>query len=135
MGIPTHEDAKVLLDIVRMRQSPQFQEAEGWFIREFRPVSWSDFRARYPQGSPEQARVETVLRFWELVGALVDNGLMNEDLLFDVIDSVDPIWARIEPWLTEARAELGSNTWENLELLLLRQRHWRQMHRPKAGRL
>lgn len=135
MGIPTHEDAKVLLEIVRMRQDHQFQEAESWFMREFRPVSWSDFRARYPLGSPDAARVETVLRFWELVGALVDNGLMNEDLLFDAISSVEPIWTRIEPWLTEARAELGSNTWENMELLVLHQRHWRQMHRPKASRL
>jgi len=70
-----------------------------------------------------------------LVGALVDNGLLNEDLLFDVLPSLEPIWERVAPWLPAARAELGSDLWENLEILVTQQRHWKQLHRPKATRL
>src|SRR5690348_4328444 len=135
MGIPTHEDAKVLLDLFHMYQDPQLREAEAWFLNEFRPVSWSGIAAQYPLGAPERERIERVLRYWELVGALVDHGLLNDDLLFDVLPGVDPIWRRVEPWIIQARAELGSDTWENLELLAERQRHWQQMHRPKATRL
>jgi hypothetical protein len=90
---------------------------------------------RYPPGSPEAARMERVLRYWELIGAMIDHGLLNEDLLFDVFSSVEPVWQRIEPWVTQARAALGVDAWENIEILNERQRHWRQMHRPKSTRL
>src|SRR5690242_17140280 len=117
MGIPTHEDGKVLIEIFRMRQDPQLQDAESWFLHEFRPGSWSDINMRYPPGSPEAARMERVLRYWELIGAMIDHGLLNEDLLFDVFSSVEPIWQRIEPWVTQARAALGVDAWENIEIL------------------
>jgi len=135
MGIPTHEDAKLLMELFHMRQDPSYQEAETWFLHEFRPGPWAELSARYPVGSPDGARIERVLRFWELIGALVDHGLLNEDLLFDVFTSVEQVWQRMEPWLTQARAALGADTWENIEILKERDRHWRQMHRPKATRL
>lgn len=135
MGIPTHEDAKVLLDLFRLRQDARLQEAESWFLRDFRPGEWSDLNTRYPVGTPERARLQTVLRYWEMVGALVDHGLMNDDLLFDVLENAEPIWQRIEPWIGGARAEGGLDTWENIELLVARQHHWKQQHRPKANRL
>jgi len=135
MGIPTHEDAKLLMDLMRMRHEPQFPEAETWFLHEFQAADWPTLRTRCPDGSPNWIRVETVLDFWELVGALVDNGLLNDDLLFDVQGSLDPIWQRVEPWILAARQEKGLDTWENLELLVERQRHWRRMHRAKSTRL
>ncbi|HMA34482.1 MAG TPA: hypothetical protein VKY74_08370 [Chloroflexia bacterium] len=135
MGIPTHEDARALLDLVRMRQAAPHQEAETWFMRDFRPGAWEDLSRHYPPGSTERAHLEAVLGYWELVGALVDNGLLNEDLLFDVLPSLEPIWERVAPWLPAARAELGSDLWENLEILVTQQRHWKQLHRPKATRL
>lgn len=135
MGIPTHEDAKLMLELFQLRQDPQLQEAERWFLREFQPGEWSDIRTRYGPGTPEGTRLDAVLMYWEMVGALVDHGLLNEDLLFDVLSSTEPIWERITPWVTAARAELGTDTWENIEILVQHQRHWRQLHRPKSTRL
>ncbi len=135
MGIPTHEDAKLLIDLFRMQQDPQLREAEVWFLHEFRPGTWSEIGAQYPAGSTGGDRMERVLRFWELVGALVDHGMLNEELLFDVLPRIMPIWQRIEPWITQARDALGNDTWENIEILAARQQHWQQMHRAKATRL
>ena len=135
MGIPTYEDAKVLLELFRMRQEPGLEEAERWFLHQYQPGTWEEIQIRYPAGAPEHARMERVLRYWELVGALVDHGLLNEDLLFDVLQDMQPIWQRIEPWVTQARAAQGVDTWENLEILAGLQRHWQQMHRPKSQRL
>ena len=135
MSIPTHEDATLLLKLVRMRHEPAFQEAEGWFLREFRADDWAAIKQRYQPGSGDEARMQRVLGYWEMVGALIDHGLLSEDLLFDVLGNLDPIWERVTPWLAGARAELGAEMWENTELLVERQRHWRRMRRPKAGRL
>ncbi|HUS14327.1 MAG TPA: hypothetical protein VM536_04825 [Chloroflexia bacterium] len=135
MGIPTHEDAKLMMDLFRLRQDPALQEAERWFLREFKPGPWGDMSERYQLGTPDRGRLETILGYWELVGALVDHGLLNEDLLFDVLGSTEPVWQRMEPWVAAARSELGSDTWENIEILVGRQRRWRQLHRPKSTRL
>ena len=135
MGIPTHEDAKLLMDLFRMHQDATLQADESWFLHDFRPGSWEAVSTQYPAGSPEGDRIDRVLRYWELVGALVDNGLLSEDLLFDVLPSVEPIWRRVEPWIIQGRTALGIDTWENLQLLVGRQQHWQQMHRPKATRL
>jgi len=135
MGIPTHEDAKLMLQLFRTRQEPRFLENENWFLREFRPGPWSEVSHRYPAGTQERNRLDSVLGYWELVGALIDHGLLSEDLLFDVLNDTRPLWERIEPWVIEARAEQGNDTWENIEILVERQRRWRQLHRPKSTRL
>jgi hypothetical protein len=46
MGIPTHEDAKLMLQLFRTRQDPRFLENENWFLREFRPGPWSEVSHR-----------------------------------------------------------------------------------------
>jgi hypothetical protein len=51
------------------------------------------------------------------------------------LNDTGPLWERIEPWVIEARAEQGNDTWENIEILVERQRRWRQLHRPKSTRL
>jgi hypothetical protein len=74
MGIPTHEDAKLMLQLFRTRQEPRFLENENWFLREFRPGPWSEVSHRYPAGTQERNRLDSVLGYWELVGALIDHG-------------------------------------------------------------
>jgi hypothetical protein len=123
------------MDLFKMHEETPLREAEAWFLHDFRPASWGTISAQYTAGTPDSVRIERVLRFWELVGALIDHGLLNEDLLFDVLPSVEPVWQRIEPWIAQARGEWGNDTWENIEILAARQRHWRQLHRPKATRL
>jgi hypothetical protein len=75
-----------------------------------------------------------VLGYWEMVGALVDQNLLSEDLLFDAMESVDYSWERMKEWLPAARGEVGADLWENIELLANRQQKWRYTRIPKALR-
>jgi hypothetical protein len=76
-----------------------------------------------------------VLNYWEMIGALVYHNLLNEDLLFDLLENTDRIWERIQEWLPAARAEMAVDVGENIELLVQRQRRWKQTYQPKAERL
>ena len=67
-----------------------------------------------------------------LRGRLVDHNLLSEDLLFDAMESVDFAWDKVKEWLPSARLEMGSDLWENIELLEMRQRRWRLIRVPKA---
>ena len=135
MGIPTHEDAKLLIELFKLRMEPGMQEAESWFLTKFEPGPWSEVETRYPSGSPERAYVTRVMSYWEMVGALVYHNLINEDLLFDLLESTDRLWTLIEQWLPTARAQMAVDAGENIEMLVLRQRRWRELYQPKGERL
>jgi len=135
MGMPTHEDAKLLLQLFELRQQPALLEAERWFWHDFQSASWPVVNARYPAGSPERLLLTRVLEYWEMVGALIDHNLLNEDLLFDTMESTEPFWSRLREWLPGAHAEGAFKAGENIEILITRQRRWHQLYQRKAERL
>jgi hypothetical protein len=134
MSIPTHEDARMLIELFRLRLDPFLQEAETWFTTDFQPASWEELKARYPAGSREWRMLTTVLGYWEMIGALVDHNLLSDDLVFDAMESMDITWEKIKDWLPSARAEMGADLWENVELMITRQQKWRYTRTPKAQR-
>jgi hypothetical protein len=135
MGIPTHEDAHLMVKLFKLRLEPFVQESETWFITQFQPGTWEDLKARYPLGGREWRMLNTILGYWELLGALIDHNLLSEDLLFDAIESIDVTWEKVKEWLPSARLEMGSDLWENIELLVNRQRRWRLIRIPKADQV
>jgi len=132
MGIPTHEDARLIVELFRLRLEPFFQEAETWFTTDFQTGTWDELKQKYPRGSREWRMITTVLGYWEMLGALVDHNLLSEDLLFDAMETVDFAWDKVKEWLPSARLEMGSDLWENIEILEIRQRRWRLIRVPKA---
>ena len=132
MGIPTHEDARLIVELFRLRLEPFFQEAETWFTTQFETNSWEELKQKYPQGSHEWRMITTVLGYWVMLGALVDHNLLSEELLFDAMESVDFAWDKVKEWLPSARMEMGSDLWENIELLETRLRRWRLIRVPKS---
>ena len=135
MGIPTHEDAHMMVEIFKLRLDPYLQESETWFNTKFRPGSWEELKVRYPIDSREWRMLNTVLGYWEMLGALVDHNLLSEDLLFDAMESLDITWDKVREWLPSARSEMGPDLWANIELLVTRQQKWRYTRIPKIQRV
>jgi hypothetical protein len=69
-----------------------------------------------------------------MVGALVDHNLLSDDLVFDAMETLDITWEKIKDWLPSARAEMGADLWENVELMITRQQKWRYTRTPKSQR-
>jgi hypothetical protein len=123
-----------MVSLFKLRLEPYMQQSENWFTQEFKAASWDEVKQKYPMGSNEWRMLTTVLGYWEMVGALVDQNLLSEDLLFDAMESVDYSWERMKEWIPSARAEVGPDLWENIELLATRQAKWRYTRIPKALR-
>ena len=132
MGIPTHEDARLLVELFELRLNPFMQESENWFSTQFEPLAWDELKEKYPLGSREWRMLNTVLGYWEMLGALIDHNLLSEELLFDAIESVDVTWDKVKDWLPHARLEMGTDLWENIELLVVKQRRWKIVRTPKS---
>ncbi len=135
MAIPTRDDAHMLIDLFKLRLDPHMQESQTWFEGQFQPGTWQEIQTRYPVGSREWRMLNTVLGYWEMVGALIDQNLISDDLIFDAMESLDVAWDKVNSWLPEARSQMGPDLWENIELLVNRQKRWRYTRLPKAQRI
>src|SRR5689334_20546618 len=132
MGIPTHEDARLLVELFQLRLNPFMQQSENWFATQFEPATWDELKVKYPLGSQEWRMLNTILGYWEMLGAMIDHNLLSEELLFDAIESVDVTWDKVKDWLPHARLEMGTDLWENIELLVNKQRRWKIVRTPKS---
>src|SRR5690349_15450089 len=117
MSIPTQDDAHLMVELFKLRFEPFLQESETWFALQFQPEPWESIKAKYPVGGQELRMLNTVLCYWELLGALLDHHPLREDLLFDAIESVDVTWDKVKDWIPHARADMGPDLWENIEML------------------
>jgi hypothetical protein len=123
-----------MVELFRLRLDPYLQEAEAWFTNDFKPGTWDELKDRYPASSREWRMLNTVLGYWEMLGALIDQNLLSEDLLFDAMEGMEITWVKVKEWLPSARTEMGPDLWENIEVLAVRQHKWRQGRLPKAQR-
>jgi hypothetical protein len=124
----------MLIELFKLRLDPLMQESQTWFEGKFQPGTWEEIRTRYPLGSKEWRMLNTVLGYWEIVGVLIDQNLISDDLIFDAMESLDVAWDKVNSWLPGARSEMGPDFWENIELLVTRQKRWRYTRIPKAQR-
>ncbi len=103
---PTHADAQLLLQLYEMRREPELRRARQWFLTEFKPASWNEIKTRYLSHSMEDRWFRMTISYWEMVGTLVNRGVLHEELFFDHTGEDVVTWSRCESWIAEARADI-----------------------------
>jgi hypothetical protein len=106
MPKPTHADAELLLRLYEIRRDPELRRARRWFLSEFRPGGWEEIHARYLSHSDEDRWFRMTTSYWEMVGTLVNRGVLNADLFFDHTGEDIVTWEKCTPWIAGARASL-----------------------------
>lgn len=106
MRKPTHADAELLLHLYELRREPELRRARQWFLTEFKPSGWMEIKLRYLSHTDEDRRFRMTTSYWEMVGALVNRGVLHPELFFDHTGEDIVSWERCKPWITEARADI-----------------------------
>ena len=106
MRKPTHADAELLLRLYEIRREPELRHARKWFLTEFKTQAWSEIKARYLSHSDEDRFFRMTISYWELVGTLVNRGVLHPDLFFDHTGEDVVTWERCKPWIADARADI-----------------------------
>lgn len=106
MRKPSHADAELLLRLYEIRRDPELRRARAWFLTVFKAQFWSEIKARYLTHSDEDRHFRMTTSYWELVGTLVNRGVLHPDLFFDHTGEDIVTWERCKPWIAEARADL-----------------------------
>lgn len=103
---PTHADAQLLLQLYEMRREPELRRARQWFLTEFTPGGWAEIKSRYLTHSVEDRWFRMTISYWEMVGTLVNRGVLHDELFFDHTGEDVVTWARCEAWIVDARADI-----------------------------
>jgi hypothetical protein len=120
MAHPTHEDGQLLVQLARLNAQSGCSEASNFIWSDAFVSDYDEFKRKFPKGSREFGYIGTLAGFYETVGTLVKNELLNEDLVHDWL-AVHMVWQRLEGVLIGMRDEAGEpRLWENFQALALR---------------
>ena len=131
MSKPTRADAELLLKFYEIfRSDKDLKDAQWWFFN-LEEISYEDFKSNYPAGSEGRRRFIHLSSFYEILGVLVNNGLLGEHLVFDLFGSL--LWSKAEPIVHGMRKEMGwTRLFENYEVLAKRYPEWAKKNPPKV---
>ncbi|HEX5413300.1 MAG TPA: hypothetical protein VFZ27_15725 [Terriglobia bacterium] len=128
-----HHDAELMLRLYDLRREEKLRRARDWFIREFEVKPSDDYIKKYPPDSQENAFTRMVVTYWEMVGSIVNSGLIEQDFFFQNTGEFFFVWEKIKP-LAPAIRETFKNPllWKNLEKMAESYEEWMNKRAPEA---
>jgi hypothetical protein len=100
---PTHEQAQLHLQVFEMRREARLRQARDWYNKNYYVESWEESMRIAPPGSEGGTFVMMVLGYWEQACALLNYGLLHEDLFFETSGEFWGVWERVKPIIPKAR--------------------------------
>jgi hypothetical protein len=113
---PTREDAQLMLQLAQLAQTPGMDRGTSILMTPDEALTYEAFVAEHPRGSEGYADVMSVLKWYETVGTLVGQGLINRELVLDWL-WVSGVWDRCKAIALAQRARTIPQMWENFESL------------------
>jgi len=118
MRKPTHADAELLLHLYEIRREPELRQARAWFLSEFKPTTWADIKSRWLTHGEEDRHFRMTVSYWEMVGALVNSGVLHPELFFEHTGEDIVTWNRCKDLIPDARADMRPNYLHQFEKLV-----------------
>lgn len=103
MSEVTHEEARLLLELYDLRREARLREACAWLLNEFQAETLEELQRLCPPGSREDASFRMATTYWDMCAALVNRGLIDEDLYFSCVREQWAVWTLLEPLIPEIR--------------------------------
>src|SRR5215467_9188359 len=128
---PTYEQAQLQLQIFEERREPRLREARDWFFKNYFPESLEESMKIAGPGSEHGTFVMMVSHYWDQACALLNYGLLHEDLFFETNGEFFGVWERIKPTIQQGRERFGNKLFlEHLEKAAKRFEIWIESRSP-----
>jgi hypothetical protein len=126
-------NAQLLLQIYDLRREPRLRAARAWLLPSFAATTMKEFIELYPPGTDHNAYFRQVLTYWDMVAAIVNRGMIDEDLFFETTSEAMLSWLRVRDVALEMRAARKNPMYlRNLETLAEKQEKWLETRAPDA---
>ena len=130
---PTHEQAQLHLQVYDLRREARLRQARDWFFRNYFVETLEDSNRIAAPGTENGALAMQVLSYWEQACALLNYGLLHEDLFFETNGEFFAVWERIKPIIKEGREKWANSLFlANLEKAAERFEAWSNNRTPGA---
>lgn len=128
---PTHEQAQLQLKLYDLRREERLRKARDWFFKNFFAETLDDAMKIAPMGSEQGAFFMMVVSYWDQACAMLNHGLLNEDLFFETTGEFVGVWERIKPTIPEARQRFANKQFvAHLEKAAERFEAWSEKRTP-----
>ena len=128
---PTHEQAQLHLQVYDLRREAKLRQARDWFGKNYIVNNIDDAMRIAPMGSETGVYVSMVIGYWEQACALLNYGLLHEDLFFETSGEFFGVWEAVKP-VVPAFRELFANkqVLAHLEQAAKRYEAWSERRNP-----
>jgi hypothetical protein len=128
---PTHEQAQLHLQVYEQRREAKLRQARDWFFKNYFVESFDDVARIAAPGTENGALAMMVLSYWEQACALLNYGLLHEDLFFETSGEFFGVWELAKPIVPQARELFKSKQFlGNLEKAAQRYETWIESRSP-----
>jgi hypothetical protein len=128
---PTHEQAQLNLQLYDLRREARLRQARDWFFRNYFVDKIDDVMRIAPPGSETGTFAMMVLTYWEQACALLNYGLLHEELFFQTSGEFFPVWDRVKPVISQVREMMVNKQFlANLEEVAKRFEAWSESRTP-----
>jgi hypothetical protein len=128
---PTHEQAQLHLQVYEQRREARLRQARDWFFRNYHVQTIEDTMRIAAPGTEGGAFAGMVLSYWEQACALLNYGLLHEDLFFQTSGEFFGVWELVKPVVPQAREGYKYKGFlANMEKAAQRYEAWIETHSP-----
>ena len=107
------------------------RNARLWFLDGLDASNYNEYKEKYSGASMERSHFIAVCGFFELSGTLVNHGLIDQNLYFEIFNPT-PFWNKAKPIIEGMRnGKSDSHYYENFELLNSKRLSWKKKRRRK----
>lgn len=128
---PTHEQAQLHLQVYDQRREARMRQARDWFFKNYFVENFDDAMRLTAPGTENGAFFGMVIGYWEQACALLDYGLLHEDLFFETSGEFFGVWERVKAIVPEARQRFNAKGYlAHLENAAKRYEAWSEKRSP-----
>jgi hypothetical protein len=130
-GKPTHEQAQLHLQVYDLRREARLRQARDWFAKNYAANSFDEAMRIAGPGTEAGAFVGMVIGYWEQACALLNYGLLHEDLFFETSGEFFGVWEQVKAVVPEFRERFADKQLlTNLERAAQRYESWSEQRNP-----
>lgn len=128
---PTHEQAQLHLQIYDLRREAKLRQARDWFFKNYFVDNLEDSTRIAAPGTENGALAMMVFTYWDQACALLNYGLLHEELFFDTSGEFFMVWERIRPVIQQGRERFANKQFlAHLEKAANRYETWIEARSP-----
>ena len=128
---PTHEQAQLQLQVYDLRREARLRQARDWFQQNYQAETFEEAMRYMQPGSEHGSFVGMVIGYWEQTCALLNYGLLHEDLFFETNGEFFGIWEQLKATVPEFRKQFHEpHMLGNMEKAAQRFEAWSEKRAP-----